>query len=76
MIVAEGGSFPTDLYVTEGVGVAAGRGGAAEGRDGADLLDLIDEDVAVVLVNQVDYRSGESAIWSRSRNGRMRRARW
>lgn len=59
VIVAEGGSFPTDLYVIEGV--LASRPDVAsrlEGRDGADLLDLIDEDVAVVLVNQVDYRSG------------------
>jgi kynureninase len=59
VIVAEGGSFPTDLYVIEGV--VASRPAVStrlEGRDGPDLLDLIDEDVAVVLVNQVDYRSG------------------
>jgi kynureninase len=29
-----------------------------EGVDGPELMDLIDADVAVVLVNQVDYRSG------------------
>ena len=59
VIVAEGGSFPTDLYVIEGV--MASRPDVStrlEGRDGQDLLDLIDADVAVVLVNQVDYRSG------------------
>lgn len=59
VIVAEGAGFPTDLYVTEGV--LATRPGAEmrlEGVDGPDLLELIDADVAVVLVNQVDYRSG------------------
>jgi kynureninase len=59
VIVAEAGGFPTDLYVTEGV--AATRPGASmrlEGVDGPDLIELIDADVAVVLVNQVDYRTG------------------
>jgi kynureninase len=59
VVVAEGGSFPTDLYVTEGV--LATRPGAAmrlEGVDGPDLTGLIDDDVAAVLVNQVDYRTG------------------
>ncbi len=55
VIVAEGGSFPTDLYMVEG---ALGARGRLEGVDGPDLLDLIDEDVAAVLVNQVDYRTG------------------
>jgi kynureninase len=59
VIVAEGGSFPTDLYVAEGV--VAGRPDLTlrlEGVDGPELEGLIGEDVAVVLVNQVDYRTG------------------
>ena len=59
VIVAEGQGFPTDLYMIEGV--AATRPGTTvrlEGRDGAAIEDLIDDRVAVVLVNQVDYRSG------------------
>ena len=59
VIVAEGGGFPTDLYVTEGV--LATRPDLSlrlEGVDAPRLEDLIDDDVAVVLVNQVDYRSG------------------
>jgi kynureninase len=59
VIVAEGGSFPTDLYVCEGaVSTRPGARMRLEGVDGPELLDLIDEDVAVVLVNQVDYRTG------------------
>lgn len=60
VIVAEGGSFPTDLYVAEGV--AAGRPDLVlklEGVDGARIEDLIDERTAVVLVNHVDYKTGE-----------------
>ncbi|QPC92883.1 kynureninase [Mesorhizobium sp. INR15] len=60
VIVAEGDSFPTDLYMAEGV--ASTRPGAVlrlEGVDAADIEDLIDERVAVILVNHVNYKSGE-----------------
>ncbi|MPY99142.1 MAG: kynureninase [Actinophytocola sp.] len=58
-VVAESGSFPTDLYVTEG---AAGLLGGYEHRliaeGGPALADVLDDDVAVVLLSQVDYRTG------------------
>lgn len=58
-IVAEASSFPTDLYVAEGVRAArADVTIRLEGVDGDDLVELIDAETAVVLVNQVDYRSG------------------
>lgn len=60
IIVAEGSSFPTDLYITEGV--LSTRPGATlrlEGVDAPSIEDLIDENVAVVLVNHVNYKSGE-----------------
>lgn len=60
VIVAEGDSFPTDLYMAEGV--AATRPGVTirlEGRDAESIEDLIDDSVAVVLVNHVNYKSGE-----------------
>lgn len=60
VIVAEGGSFPTDLYMAEGV--ASTRPGAElrlEGIDAPAIEELIDESVAVVLVNHVNYKSGE-----------------
>ncbi|MDX3976361.1 kynureninase [Shinella sp.] len=60
VIVSEGGSFPTDIYMAEGV--ISTRPGASlrlEGVDAPDIEDLIDGDVAVVLVNHVNYKSGE-----------------
>lgn len=60
VIVAEGGSFPTDLYMAEGV--VATRPGAVlrlEGVDAPTIEELIDDKVAVVLVNHVNYKSGE-----------------
>ena len=60
VIVAEGGSFPTDLYMAEGV--VSTRPGAMlklEGVDAPAIEDLIDGSVAVVLVNHVNYKSGE-----------------
>jgi kynureninase len=59
VIVAEGATFPTDLYMTEGV--VATRPGASmrlEGVDAPTIEELIDDRVAVVLANHVDYRTG------------------
>lgn len=60
VIVAEGDSFPTDIYVAEGV--LSTRPGLSLRLDGVDapaIEDLIDDKVAVILVNQVNYKSGE-----------------
>lgn len=60
VIVTEGGSFPTDIYMAEGV--VSTRPGASlrlEGVDAPTIEELIDGDVAVVLVNHVNYKSGE-----------------
>lgn len=59
VIVAEGASFPTDLYVAQGViSVMPGTNLRLEGVDAPDIESLIDESVAVVLVNHVNYQSG------------------
>jgi kynureninase len=57
-ILAERDSFPTDLYVAEGV--AASRAGTRLqlAPDNAALESMIEGDTAVVLVNHVDYRTG------------------
>lgn len=59
VIVAEASSFPTDLYMLEGV--RSGHPGLEirlEGVDAPRIEDLLTDDVAAVLVNHVDYRTG------------------
>lgn len=60
VIVSEANSFPTDLYMTEGAATA--ETGRYErrlvGRDGNTLADLLSDDVAVVLLSNIDYRTG------------------
>ena len=57
VILSEGGNFPTDLYMGEGLARLSPR---AEMRvvDYDDLESAIDESVAVVLVTQVHYKTG------------------
>ena len=59
VIIAEKSSFPTDLYIAEGV--ASSRANLQcrlIGEAGKGLDEALDDDVAVVLLNHVDYRSG------------------
>lgn len=59
VVVAEGGSFPTDLYILEGLrAMRPDLEIRLEGVDAPAVEDLLDARVAVLLVNQVDYRSG------------------
>jgi kynureninase len=58
-IVVEGTGFPTDVYMAEGV--ASARPGVRlklAGIDAPDIENLLGDDVAAVLVNHVDYRTG------------------
>jgi len=58
-IVCETASFPTDLYMIEGVmSLLPDMEVKLEEDNGDKIEDLIDDDTAVVLINQVDYRSG------------------
>jgi kynureninase len=59
VIVAEGEGFPTDVYMAEGVAsVRPGVKLKLAGIDARDIEALFDDDVAAVLVNHVDYRTG------------------
>ncbi len=56
VIVVEESDFPTDVYIADGVARAMGaavRRIAPDGLDGA-----LDDDVAVVALSQVNYRTG------------------
>ena len=58
VILSDNGNFPTDLYMAEGlVGLkAAGYSLRIEHPD--TVADAIDETVAVVMLTEVDYRTG------------------
>ncbi|AGT10737.1 kynureninase [Paracoccus aminophilus] len=61
-VLAEAGSFPTDVYIAEGfVASQPGYRLRLEGQDGASILDMLGPDVGVVLLNHVNYRSGRLA---------------
>ncbi|WP_116020751.1 kynureninase [Thermomonospora umbrina] len=57
-VVAESGSFPTDLYIAEGVAGAVGGVDRRLVSDASELPGALGDDVAVVLLNHVDYRTG------------------
>ncbi len=54
VVVSELDSFPTDLYMLDGLGATV----RLLGRDGDTLAELIDDRVAVVLLSHVNYRTG------------------
>lgn len=58
VILAERGSFPTDLYMAEGVASSHPGAELRLASDNDDLAGMIDERTAVVLINHVDYRTG------------------
>jgi kynureninase len=55
-ILSERGNFPTDLYIADSV--AAGAGMTLRLADGASIVDGLDNDVAVLMLTHVNYRSG------------------
>lgn len=59
VIVSEGDNFPTDLYILEGVAdVLGGYERRLIGGEGPGLADVLADDVAVVVLTHVDYRTG------------------
>jgi len=63
-IVTEEGNFPTDLYIAQGLtGMIERLGGPAFQIRYADPLDIpaaLDDDVAVVMLTHVDFKSGRN----------------
>lgn len=59
VIVSERSNFPTDLYMVEGLARFAGRDHSLRLVDGPEEIEnAIDDDVAVVLLTEVNYRTG------------------
>jgi kynureninase len=56
VILSERGNFPTDLYIAESV--AASHGLVLRLADGARIDDALNDEVAVLMLTHVNYRSG------------------
>ncbi len=58
IIVSDTGNFPTDLYMAEGLINSLDKGHELKVVPAESVTDAIDESVAVLLLTQVDYRTG------------------
>ena len=58
VILSDGGNFPTDLYVAEGVCRLLGRGHELAIVDPEAVESALDERIAVLMLTEVDYRTG------------------
>jgi kynureninase len=56
VILTEDGTFPTDLYIAQGLAALLERGHVL--RSVSDVVASLDDDVAVLLLTHVNYRSG------------------
>jgi len=58
VILSDTGNFPSDLYMAEGLCRTLGNGYVLRTVAPEELLDAIDDSVAVTLITEVDYRTG------------------
>lgn len=58
VLLSDAGNFPTDLYMAQGLINTMGQGHELRTPPPEDVLDSIDESVAVVFLTHVDYRTG------------------
>jgi kynureninase len=57
-ILSDTGNFPTDLYMAQGLAALRGAGHVLRLAEPADVAHSIDGDTAVVMLTEVDYRTG------------------
>ncbi len=58
VILSDSGNFPTDLYMAEGLIETLGRGHVLKVVAPEEVEAAIGEDVAVLMLTEVDYRTG------------------
>lgn len=58
VIISDNGNFPTDLYIAEGLIALKNQGYTMKVVDPEVVADVIDDTVAVVMLTEVDYRTG------------------
>lgn len=60
VILSEKGNFPTDLYIAQGLAQLLNEGHELRLVDREELPEAIDSSIGVVMLTQVDYRTGSS----------------
>jgi kynureninase len=58
VVVTDSGNFPTDIYMAEGLIKSLGKGHELRVVTPEDVIDNIADDVAVLMLTEVDYRTG------------------
>ncbi|MEO9575286.1 MAG: kynureninase [Tateyamaria sp.] len=58
VILSDSGNFPSDLYMAEGLIKTIDKGYVLQTPAPEDVLEAISDEVAVVMLTQVDYRTG------------------
>jgi kynureninase len=58
LILSDNGNFPSDLYMTEGLMKLKDDGYSLGTPDPEQVMDAISDEVAVLLITEVDYRTG------------------
>ncbi|MEO0774751.1 MAG: kynureninase [Pseudomonadota bacterium] len=58
VILSDTGNFPSDLYIADGLAARLGQGHDLRLVDPDQVAASIDDSVAVVMLTQVDYRTG------------------
>ena len=60
IVLSDNGNFPTDLYMAEGLLKSLGEDYRLKVVDPEAVADHIDDSVAVVMLTEVDYRTGRT----------------
>ncbi len=58
VVLSDSGNFPTDLYIAQGLLASLGQGHTLKIVAPEEVEGAIDETVAVVMLTEVDYRTG------------------
>ncbi|MFK7993290.1 MAG: kynureninase [Granulosicoccus sp.] len=58
VILSDAGNFPTDLYMAQGLIELLDKGYSLKLVEPHEVMQSIDESIAVVMLTQVDYRTG------------------
>ncbi|GLW20621.1 kynureninase [Microbispora triticiradicis] len=58
-VLTDSGNFPSDLYIADGIAAHVHPDARVRRVPAPDLLDALDDDVAVVMLSHADYRTAE-----------------